>query len=122
MTKKGIEKFRYTHDPNGDLPEDYSIYDLFRDLCSRRLTGHNALYRCINMLDRYPAYADTLLCILDKGLKQGINVANINAAYFTTMKRNLIPQFSITKAKNFFDYQNKLDFKKDTWFWSRKLE
>lgn len=122
VTKKGIEKFRYTHDPNGDLPEDYSIYDLFRDLCSRRLTGHNALYRCINMLDKYPAYTDTLLCILDKGLKQGINVANINAAYFTTMKRNLIPQFSITKAKNFFDYQNKLDFKKDTWFWSRKLD
>lgn len=122
VTKNGILKFRDSHEMVGDLPEDYSIYDLFRDLCSRKLTGHNALHKCVAFLDKYSAYQDTLLSILDKGLKQGVNVANINAAYFTVLKKNLIPQFSITRAKNFFEYQKKLDFKKDTWLKSRKLD
>lgn len=117
VTKSGILKYKESHETTGEIPEGYTIYDLFRDLVSRKLTGHSALNMCCLFLEEYGAYSDTLLGILDKSLKQGMNVAGINAVY-----PGLIPQFTITRAKNYFDYENKLDFGKDVWLWSRKLD
>lgn len=117
VSPKTVEGYRSTNLVKPKKGSSYTIYDLLRDLHYRRLTGHAALEKCAEFVNGYYNYKDIIYKILDRGLKQGVNINTINAAYY-----KLIPTFSCARAKDYYDYEKKVDYKNDTWLWSRKLD
>ena len=97
--------------------KENTIYDLLRDLNNRVYTGKNALNRCAAFIDEYPDYKEVIYAIFDRTFKQGVSVATINQGY-----QGLIPIFSCARAKDYYDYERKIDFERQYWYWSRKLD
>lgn len=117
VSSKTVEKYRSSNLVDYEKTNSYNIYDLLRDLHKRVYTGNAALEKCASFANAYPEYRELFYCILDRGFKQGVSVATINAAY-----GKLIPVFSCARAKDYFDYEKKIDFPNQYWYWSRKLD
>ena len=98
-----------------DSPHD-SLFDLLNSLDCRRFTGHDA----IEMVNGYCAahekwIADLVYCIIDRNLQIRANTSLINKVI-----PGLIPEFKIALA-NKYDPKY-IDFEKDKWLASRKLD
>lgn len=117
VSPKTVEKYRSSNLVEYEKTNAYTIYDLLRDLNNRVFTGNAALEKCASFSNAYKEYRELFYCILDRGFKQGVSIATINAAY-----DKLIPVFSCARAKDYFDYAKKVDFKTQYWYWSRKLD
>lgn len=117
VSPKTIQKYLSENIVFGERTHGYTIYDLLRDLNNRKLTGNAALKGCAEFITAYEEYKDLLYCIFDRTFKQGVSVATINAVY-----PKLIPVFSCAKAKDYFDYEKKINFETQYWYWSRKLD
>jgi len=96
--------------------QEYNLFDLLETLSLKKISGHNAVHAVQNYMKKYPEYEQQILNILDKDLKIGINVKQINKVF-----PNLIPTFSVALADK-FDEKTEKEVKKGKWFISRKLD
>lgn len=94
-----------------------SLYELLDKLSERQVTGDSALNLVAAFLTCYKDYHEEILLVLDRDLKCRIGVKQINNAF-----PGLIPTFSVALASNYKDYADKVDFDKDEYFASRKLD
>lgn len=100
------------------VTHSYDIFKLLQTLQRKSLTGHAALYACSDFITKYDSkYNDLIFAILDKDLKVGVQPTVINSIF-----PNLIPIFDVVLANDYSDVVAKVDFQKDKWFCSRKLD
>ena len=97
--------------------EEFEIYSLLDDLYKRQLTGYDAIKAIRGFIYYNNKYEDLIYAILDKDLKTRTGTSIINKVY-----PNLIPEFKIALAKKYEDNIKRVDFKKDNWYASRKLD
>lgn len=96
--------------------KQYNLFDLLDALSNRIITGHNAVYAVQNFIKQYQEHEKQILNIIDKDLKIGMNIKQINKVF-----PDLIPTFSVALAEN-FDDKTKEKIKIAKWFISRKLD
>lgn len=125
---------RYTYDPfrqyflssenlkkNADINKPQNRYDdfyqLLDDLADRKITGHEAIAAMNAFILDNKAYADLILRIVDRNLKTRADAKLINKVF-----PGLIPSFDVALAQKYDDYADRIDFEKEAWFASRKLD
>ena len=102
---------------------DYNIQNIFHllDLLrNRKITGHQAIGEVNSWLENNQNLKDVFFLILEKNLKIRASVKLINRAI-----PGLIPTFSVALAEKFDETildKQKIDFEKDNWYISRKLD
>lgn len=95
-----------------------SIFDLLDSLNQRLITGHKAIEETNGFIYCNPEYKQIIYLILDRNLKVRASVKLINKAV-----PSLIPTFNVALANKYDDKtKKKVDFKKDVWYVSRKLD
>lgn len=94
-----------------------SLWELLRDLAEGKLSGHQAIASVQKFMRSFPESSEILPLILDKNLKVRIDAKLINKVF-----PKLIPQFSVTLAKNLNDFIDNIDFENESWLASRKLD
>ena len=95
-----------------------SIFNLLDSLNQRLITGHKAIEETNGFILNNPEYKEILGLILDRNLKIRVSVKLINKAL-----PSLIPTFNVALAAKYDDKtKKKVDFKKDVWYVSRKLD
>lgn len=94
-----------------------SFYRLLEALQTSRVSGNEALDSVLQFIEQYPEYQEEILNVIDKDLKVRIDAATINKVY-----RGLIPVFKVALANDYHKAAKRVDFKKDTWFASRKID
>jgi len=96
----------------------YDLFDLLDDLRNREITGHAAIAAVHAFIAaNAPEYEDLVYMILDKNIEVRMGASLINKIW-----PNLIPEFKVCLAKSYNDYVEKVNFKKDNWYSSRKLD
>ena len=95
-----------------------SIFNLLDSLNQRLITGHKALEETNGFILNNPEYRELIHLILDRNLKTRVSVKLINKAL-----PGLIPTFNVALANKYDEKtKKKVDFDKDVWFVSRKLD
>jgi DNA ligase-1 len=94
-----------------------SIYDLLETLDSRELTGHDAIAAVNQYILENKAYAGLILNILDRNLKTRTDAKLINKVF-----PGCVPSFDVALANKYDDVKDRVNFQKDVWFASRKLD
>lgn len=129
--KKVLE---YTYDPyrkygikssqlikKSDLVADChydNLFDILDDLADRKLTGHDAIGILNGFIaDTEDEWTELIYKILDKNLKTRTDAKLINKVWL-----KLIPQFDVALAQKFEDHAHKIDWNKEQWLGSRKLD
>ena len=115
VTSKVLEKRK-------DLRQEHTEYDslfqLLDSLNQRLITGHRAIKEINGFIYCNPRLKDLITLILDRNLKIRASVKLINKAL-----PGLIPTFNVALANKYDDkVKKKVDFKKDVWYVSRKLD
>ena len=105
-----------------DLTQDYTKYDsifqLLESLNQRLITGHRAIKEINGYIYCNPEIKDLLYLILDRNLKIRASVKLINKAL-----PGLIPTFNVALANKYDEKtKKKVNFEKDVWYVSRKLD
>jgi len=105
---------------NEDLVE-YGYTNLFKlldDLAARKISGHDALANVNGFIEKNKKYAELILNIFERNLKVRLDSKSINKVF-----KDCIPTFDVALANK---YEGKViakvNFKKDTYFVSRKLD
>lgn len=98
---------------------DYlDLFDLLEDLNGRVLTGHDAISQVNAYIRDNPENEELVHLILDRNLKIRASEKLINRAC-----DNLIPTFDVALASNYDEkMEKKVDFKRQRWMVSRKLD
>ena len=95
-----------------------SMFDLLDSLNYKLITGHKAIEETNGFIYCNPEYKKIIRLILDRNLKVRASVKLINKSI-----PNLIPTFNVALANKYDDKtKKKVDFKKDVWYVSRKLD
>lgn len=89
------------------------LFDLLYALINE-ISGNNAIYAVQEYIKLNNEYEEQILNIIDKDLKMGMNVKQINKVF-----PNLITTFSVSLGENFNSDKHKLD---ENWYISRKLD
>lgn len=112
ITSKNLQK-------RNDLVEDtdLDLFELLDKLSSREITGHKALAITNGFIQQNSQYSELIYNIIDKNLKTRTDAKVINAVFPKT-----VDQFNVQLADSFDKNQNRVDFDKDTWYSSRKLD
>jgi DNA ligase 1 len=105
-----------------DLCNQYTsqddIFCLLDSLNQRLITGHKAIEETNGFILNNPEYKNILYLILNRNLKIRASVKLINKAC-----PGLIPTFNVALANKYDEKtKKKVDFKKDVWCVSRKLD
>jgi len=94
------------------------MFELLDSLNQRLITGHTAIKEVNGFILNNPEYKNILYLILERNLKIRVSTKLINKAV-----PNLIPTFNVALANKYDDKtKKKVDFKKDVWYVSRKLD
>jgi len=101
----------------GKYPKFDLIYDLLDALSARQITGHDALASVWYFIDNNRAYAELIFNILDRNIKTRVDSKVINKVFPGT-----VPEFSVALANRYDDFKNRINFQKDVWYASRKLD
>ena len=109
-------------DKRSDLCNKYtkfvSIFDLLDSLNQRLITGHKAIEETNGFILNNPEYKDLIYLILDRNLKIRASTKLINKSV-----PGLIPTFNVALANKYDEKtKKKIDFEKDVWYVSRKLD
>jgi len=96
---------------------DCDFFKLLDDLKDRKITGHVAIGAVNGFIDKHSEFKDLFYRIIDKDLKTRTAESTINKAF-----ENLIPEFKVALAKKYDDYADRINFKKEDWYASRKLD
>ena len=103
-----------------DLDREFTgdIISLLTMLKDRMITGHDAI-GCINgYLSLLPKEYHWLVeLIFERSLKARVDTSLINR-----VMPGLIPTFNVALASKYEDYGHKINWDKDDWYWSRKLD
>lgn len=94
-----------------------SLYTLLESLNQRKITGTDASDAVLQFIEQYPDYETEILNIIDKDLKVRIDASTINKVY-----KKLIPTFDVALANDYWKVADRVDFEKDTWYASRKID
>jgi DNA ligase-1 len=95
-----------------------SIFELLDSLNQRMLTGHNAIEAVNGFIYNNPNIKEILYLVLERNLKIRVSKKLINKAL-----PGFIPEFNVALANKYDEKtKKKIDFDKDTWFASRKLD
>ena len=113
LTPDTLEKY-YSEDL-GILYEFTDLFEMLDILRKREVTGHKAINSVNDFCSRYEDYKDLIYKIINKDLEIRMGDTLINKVI-----PNLIPTFDVALANPFEDV--KVDFIKDTWCSSRKLD
>lgn len=98
--------------------EEMDVVELLNKLANRELTGHKALQVISDTLWNLPEdLRKVFYNILDKNLKIRMDAKSINKVI-----PDLIPIFEVSLCNVYFERQHKVDFLKDMWLASRKLD
>lgn len=95
------------------------IYELLDVLDKRTLSGQAAITEIVSFINRKEniKYKDLILDILDRDLKCRVSSSIINKVW-----PKFIPEFNTALANSYWDNEDAVDFGKDTWYASRKLD
>lgn len=114
VTSKNLKKLKHLE---VESVEYENLFDLLDDLAAAKLTGHKAVAAVNKFINKHNDYKDLLYNIIDRNLKIRVKASLINKVY-----PELIPEFKVSLAKDYEDFKHKVDFDKDQWFASRKLD
>lgn len=103
------------------IVENASYNDLFtllEDLNERKITGHEAISEVNAFIRDNEEYTEIIYNIFERNLKTRVSEKIINKVF-----KNLIPTFDVALANKFDEKQSqKVNFEKDDWYASRKLD
>jgi DNA ligase-1 len=112
---KVLEHIEIFPDTMSAAHEYKNIESLLNGLKDREVTGHKALESCAHFISLNEEYQDLIVDILNKDLKSGVSIKTLNKVW-----NGSIGLLRVPLAK---EYESKrIDFKKETWFHSRKLD
>lgn len=94
-----------------------TLFDLLDALNERKVTGLQAIRDVLGFIKKNSQYRELILNIIDRDLKCRIDAKLINKVY-----PKLIPSFSVALANNYWDVADSVDFTKETWYASHKLD
>jgi DNA ligase-1 len=100
-----------------DISKDVTIYDVLDKLDKREITGHDAIAYVKGFIKNNPEHKDVIYLILDRNLKTRADSKLINKVW-----KKLVPSFEVALANKYSDYADKIDFTKEKWYSSRKLD
>lgn len=100
-----------------DGPAPTNLAELIDGLEQRKWTGHAAICACQLFVEANPEHSALIYSIIDKDLRIGVKPTLINAVF-----PGLIPQFQVVLAKDYEEVADKVDFAKQDWYSSRKLD
>ena len=130
-----IEKLlKYTYSPfkqfhvtsanlkkNKDIKKDgyqsASLFYLLDALSNRTITGHDAIGYVNSFVEAHPGCEELIHCVIDKNLKTRTGADLINKAI-----PGCVPTFKVALANSYDKQKGKVDFNKQTWFASQKLD
>lgn len=118
VTSENIRKFM--NQPRElSFNEDEDMFILLDDLSLNPSSSHATIKRIVNFLNSLEndVYVETFLNIIDKNLKIRMDSKSINKAV-----PELIPVFEVSLCKVYEDYKAKVNFERDLWYASRKLD
>lgn len=95
---------------------DLDIISLLTKLNDRTFTGHKAI-SVINGFIKKNNHADLVYMIIDKNLKVRLDAKLINKVF-----NDCVPQFEVALANNYDHRADKIDFERDEFYASRKLD
>jgi DNA ligase-1 len=93
------------------------LVQLLTAMDQRLLSGHAAADAVNTFISENPLYEDLILRVIDRNLKTRADAKLINKVF-----PDLIPSFSVALASDFWENQKKVDFEKETWYASHKLD
>jgi len=102
-----------------DLVEDnnLSIVELFDKLNNLEITGHKAISAVNGFIKNNEIYKELIYNMIDKNLKVRIDAKLINNVF-----PKLIPTFEVALAYDYEEKKKHVDFKKQRWMSSRKMD
>jgi len=113
LTPDNLDK--YYDEDLGSLYEFTDLFEMLDILRKREVTGHKAINSVNDFCLRNEKYKDLIYKIIGKDLEIRMGVSLINKVI-----PELIPSFDVALATPFEDVA--VDFTKDTWYASRKLD
>lgn len=119
VTGESIRKWMDKDIGSGDLfGIEMSLWDLLESLAVRELTGHDALRTIANTIRSLSEdLKETFYNIIDKNLKIRMDAKSINKVL-----PDLIPIFEVSLCNVYEERKSKVDFLKEDWFSSRKMD
>lgn len=118
VTSEQVKKWVTNQSSLSIFSDELDVMQLLEHLANRSLTGHNALEAIYNTICNQPENCREILYnILDKNLKIRMDAKSINKVI-----PDLIPIFEVSLCNVYFERQHKVDFLKDMWLASRKLD
>ena len=118
VTSEQVKKWVDKQTSLSIFSNEMDVMQLLERLANRSLTGHNALEAIYNTIYGLPVGCrEVLYNILDKNLKIRMDAKSINKVI-----PDLIPIFEVSLCNVYFERQHKVDFLKDMWLASRKLD
>ena len=115
VTSENIKKRR---DIDINLGTDYpDIYSLLDALSNRDITGHSALASVQKFVDDNSKFEEVIYRVLDKNLKTRLDSTLINKAF-----PGCVPTFDVALANKYQDQAKKIDFTKDVYIASQKID
>ena len=94
-----------------------SLQTMLDNLSNRVWTGHEAISYVNGLISNYEEYKELIYCIIDKNLKTRTGADLINKAI-----PKCVPTFKVALANSYDKQKSKVDFNKQTWFASQKLD
>jgi len=94
-----------------------SIFSLLNDLAERIFTGHKAIGLVNGFIEEHKEYEELIYNIFDRNLKTRFTASGVNKVV-----KGLVPTFDCVLANSYDDRPDKVDFEKEDWYASRKLD
>jgi DNA ligase-1 len=95
-----------------------TLFQLLDDLNDRRITGNHAIAAVNGFIAKHPNHTELIYDVIDRNLKTRATTTLINSVLPGT-----IPTFDVALAMPYDEKtKKKVDFERDTWFMSRKLD
>ena len=118
VTPKLLEKRKDLCNENTKFKDISDLFVLLDSLNYRLITGHKAIKEVNGFLFHNNDLKEILYLILERNLKIRVSSKLINKAI-----PGLIPEFNVALANKYDDKtKKKVDFNKDVWYVSRKLD
>ena len=103
--------------PDLEMQNEMNLFDILDRLTKRENTGHDAIALVNGYVAQNKEYEDIIFRIIDKDLKCKTGASLVNKVY-----PKYIPEFDVALAVDFKKQQHKVDFEKQDWGWTRKLD
>lgn len=97
-----------------DNCSDKTIYDVLNSLCTRQVTGHDAIKLVNGYISCRPTFSELILRIIDKKINCRIDAKTINKV------KHFIPTFDVALGEKFDE--KRFNWQDEVWFASRKLD